>query len=218
MHATGIDPIDRRLGGGVPVGSLTALVAPVGSSAELLLEAAAEPSDALVVSLNRPAPAVADRYSDGTAVVERDPATLAAAPAETFAALPEGRTLVVTPTLGVEQLAPTDLRRVLEAAARAVDEADGAGYLHCPEPATDAAGRIRALARVDSVWLLDVRMGTLTIENWLYVTRVRGGAALDSPLKLKLTDRVAFGRRRYRYGLPKTWDRGTLPRRSDGRY
>jgi len=35
-----------------------------------------------------------------------------------------------------------------------------------------------------------VRMATLTIENRLYVTRVRGGAALDEPLKLKLTDGV----------------------------
>lgn len=190
MHATGIDPLDRRLGGGVPVGSLTALVAPVGSSAELLLEAAAEPSDALVVSLNRPAPAVADRYPDEATVVECDAATLAATPEETFAELPERGTLVVTPTLGVEELAPTDLRRVLDAAANAVEAADGAGYLHCPEPATDAAGRTRALARVDGIWLLDVRMTTLTIENRLYVTRVRGGAALDEPLKLKLTDGV----------------------------
>ncbi|QZX98928.1 DUF7125 family protein [Halobaculum rubrum] len=190
MHATGIDPLDRRLGGGLPVGSLTALVAPVGSSAELLLEAAAEPSDALVVSLNRPASAVADGYPDEATVIERDPAALAAAPEETFAVLPERGTLVVTPTLGVEELTPTDLRRVLDAAADAVDDADGAGYLHCPEPATDTAGRTRTLARVDSVWLLDVRTATMTIENRLYVTKVRGGAALDEPLKLKLTDRV----------------------------
>lgn len=190
MHATGIDALDRRLGGGVPVGSLTALVAPVGSSAELLLEAAADPSDALVVSLNRPASTVAERYPDGAAVVERDPASLAAAPAETFAALPDGGTLVVTPTLGLEELAPGDLRRVLEAAATAVDDADAAGFLHCPEPATDAAGRTRALARVDGVWVLDVRTATLSIENRLYVTKVRGGTALDEPLKLRLTDDV----------------------------
>ena len=37
---------------------------------------------------------------------------------------------------------------------------------------------------------MDVHTATLTIEDRPYVTRVREGAALDEPLKLKLTHDV----------------------------
>lgn len=190
MHPTAIEPLDRRLGGGVPVGSLTALVAPVGASAELLLEAAAEPAPSLVVALGRPADEVADRYPDDATVTESDPASLAAAPEGVLSALPEAGTLIVTPTLGIEELDPVDQRRVLDAVKRAVNDAGGAGFLLCPEPSTATGGRTRTLHRADGVWLLDVRTTTLTIENRLYVTKSRDGSALDAPLKLKLTDRV----------------------------
>lgn len=191
MHSTGIEALDRELDGGVPVGSVTALVAPVGSSAELLLEAAATTAETLVVTLARPKAEVEEPYPEGTAVVEVNPESLAASPDQIFSRVPDGGTLVVTPMVGIEELDTPDQRAVLDAAKRAVHDANGAGYLFCPTPPTATAGRTRTLHRVDGVWLLDVRTTPMAVENRLYVTKSRGGAALDGPLKLKLTDRVA---------------------------
>lgn len=166
-----------------------ALVAPASSQAELLLEATAKPAPTLVVTFARPADEARKRYPDAT-VVDPSPAEFAADPDEFLAELPTGGTLVVDPALGLEELATEDLRRTLDVMKQSVADAGGAGYLRCPDLPTDVAGRTRTLDRVDAVWLLDLRTTTLSIENRLYVTKGRGGEALDEPLKLKLTNRV----------------------------
>ena len=57
---TGLDMLDRKLGGGIPAGSIVALCAPPGSNAELFLYEFTAPRETLYLTLDRSELAVAD--------------------------------------------------------------------------------------------------------------------------------------------------------------
>lgn len=183
-RSTGVDVLDRRLGGGIPAGSVVALVAPPDSGSELLVSAVAGAHSTTHASLLRPPEAV-----ESPAEVRRfDPDDLLDDP-DSLPAPSEGGVLVVDPVNDLER-DPGRYDALLDAVRERVRASDAVALLHAYGD-DDPSARWRTLARADLTWRLEVLAGPLTVESRLVVSKFRGGRALDEPLKLKLTDRVA---------------------------
>jgi hypothetical protein len=189
MIPTGMDPLDRRLRGGVPPGTLLAFTAPPETQSELVLEEVARKNESTYVSTVRDASVVAERLPD-TSVTGTTPGELLAAPEE-FLSVPDGGCLVVDAVTALELSDDTAAYRAfLEAAADAAREANGLVLLHGHEPETEPPQRWLTYARADMTWRLSLVVNPLAVETRLSITKNRDGVALDEPLKLRLTDHV----------------------------
>lgn len=196
-RSTGVSVVDRRLGGGLPAGSLTALVAPPESQSELFLRAFAASGPTRLLSTLRPAADVraeleaADVDESTITVDSGDPEALAADPGSVLDPVPEGGRLVVDPINAIERLDAADQRAVYAAIAERLEERDAVGIVHALSDPSLAAARTRTLAFADVVCRLQLTRTSLSIDNRPYVTKFRSGTALTEPIKVKLTDRVS---------------------------
>lgn len=188
MLSTGLDELDRELGGGLPPGSVLALTAPPDSQSELLLEGLARANEATYVTTVREAAAVADRLPERT-VREATSEDLLFDP-ETYLEVPEGGCLVVDAVTRLER-DPDTYDDFLAVAARRSRDADGVVALHAHESAEEPPERWLTLARADLTWRLSLAVEAGAVESRLAVTKNRHGAAPTEPLALRLTDRVA---------------------------
>jgi len=190
--STGLGVLDRNLRGGVPTGSLVAVVAPPESQSELLLEAVATAGPSLYLANSRTAEEVASSLDhDQLTAREFDPTTVRDGLPALLSDLPEQGYVVFDAAEPFERLEPSAQQSALAELARSLREKDAVGVIHCLGTHKDAARR-RTLRRADQVWTLDLVFGTLSIENRLYVTKSRNDAALTEPVKLRLTDRVTI--------------------------
>ena len=194
---TGLRILDRSLDGGVPAGSLVALVAPPESQSELLVDAVATAGPALyLTSVRTPAEVresmeAADRDTDQLTVREYTAEELRNDVDGLLSGL-ERRDYVVFDTAErIETLERFARRSVLNSLKQTLRANGAVGLVHCLGLQKDADRRL-TLHRADQVWTLDLVRTTLAIENRLYVTKVRGGAAMTEPVKLRLTDRVTI--------------------------
>jgi KaiC/GvpD/RAD55 family RecA-like ATPase len=194
--STGLALLDRRLGGGLPAGSLVTLAAPPDSQSELLLYEMAAANRSRYLSTLRAAGEVQRAVGasvgriDGS--VERvDPESLLAAPRD---ALPEpGHDLVVVDTTdAAERRGGTAYRDLLEALKTWAVAAGGAVVLHCHTGEPVEPARKYTLARADVALELDVRVLSLAVETRLIVRKLRGGVPPDEPIKLRVRGRVAI--------------------------
>ncbi|WP_123621384.1 transcriptional regulator [Halorubrum sp. CSM-61] len=208
---TGISVLDREFGGGLPSGSVVVLKADPASQSELIVDRFSRPRECRYLTTVRSADAVgesltlggsggnADAEGDGdegeraateTVVEETDRESpiddvLAAA-----ADLPERGTLVVD---SVEPLEAADRSRYgsfLTDLRRRVADTGGIAVIHAFKGDT---GRNRVVTEqvADVVFDLQTTVTGTEIVNRLIVPKFRGGAALEEPLKLKLTDTVS---------------------------
>lgn len=189
MLPTGMDPLDRRLRGGVPPGTLLAFTAPPDTQSELMVESVARANDAAYVSTVRDPSVVAERLPDAS-VTGATPEDLLEKPTA-FLDVPDNGCLVID---AVTSLEATDdagaYREFLETAATAAREADGLVLLHGHEPEAEPPRRWLTYARADVTWRLSLTVNPLAVETRLAVTKNREGTALVEPLKLRLTDHV----------------------------
>lgn len=184
--------LDRNLRGGVPAGSLVALVAPPQSQSELLLEAVATAGPALYLTNSRTAAEVESSLSyDELTAREFDLPTAQEGFSALLTGLPERGYAVFDAAEPLERLEPAAQQSALDELSRSLRANDAVGLVHCLGTHQDASRR-RTLRRADQVWTLDLVFGTLSIENRLYVTKARGDAALTEPVKLRLTDQVTI--------------------------
>jgi DNA repair protein RadA/Sms len=190
--STGLGVLDRNLRGGVPAGSLVALVAPPESQSELLLEAVATAGPSLYLANSRTAEGV-ESSLDHEALTARgfDHDAVRENVSELLDRLPERGYLVLDAAEPFERLDPDAQQAALTALSNALRENQAVGVVHCLGTRQDAPRR-RTLRRADHVWTLDLVRGTLSIENRLYVTKARNDAALTEPVKLRLTDQVTI--------------------------
>lgn len=100
MIPTGMDPLDRRLRGGVPPGTLLAFTAPPETQSELVLEEVARKNESAYVSTVRDSAVVAERLPDA-AVTGTAPEALLANPSEFFD-VPDGGCLIVDAVTALE--------------------------------------------------------------------------------------------------------------------
>ena len=202
---TGISVLDREFGGGLPSGSVVVLKADPASQSELIVDRFSRPRECRYLTTVRSAEAVeasltldgaaesgeaAEGGDAGTVVEETDPENpiddvLAAA-----ADLPERATLVVD---SVEPLEATDRSRYgpfLTDLRGRVADAGGIAVIHAFK-SESGENRVVTEQVADVVFDLRTTVTGTEIANRLIVPKFRGGAALEEPLKLKLTDTVS---------------------------
>ncbi|ADJ14973.1 RAD55 family ATPase [Halalkalicoccus jeotgali] len=193
---TGIDVLDRTLSGGIPAGSIVALVAAPASQSELLLYELTVPRETLYLTTERSAEAVRDAFERtdapaGTPDIEQvtgeAPLDGAGRLVET---LPRKSTLIVDPVDPLERCEPARYRRFMNALQTAMVNTGSVAVLHCLSGCSTPSGRDRTEYMADVVFSLETRVAGESIENRLAVPKFRGGRALSETIKLELGDRV----------------------------
>jgi DNA repair protein RadA/Sms len=193
--ATGISVLDREFGGGIPSGSIVVLTANPASQSELILDRLARVRECQYLTTVRSVGAVEasltlDDAEDETVVEDAagdDPfATVLDAAEE----LPDGGTIVVDSVEPLESRGRGEYGEFLNDLQQRVDDVGGLAVLHAfKDPSTDQT-RIVTEQIADIVFDLRTTVTGTEIANRLVVPKFRGGAALEEPLKLKLTDSV----------------------------
>lgn len=188
--STGVDVIDRRLGGGVPPGTLMALSAPPDTGSEQLLRAFLEAHGGRYLTLLRSADEVSNELSSFVDVTHARPGDLLATPEDRFGGLGDGSVLVVDPVNELEARDSDDYVALLSRLKQRLVETGSVGVLHCLRTATEPDHRWLTLGRADWAWHLELTRLPLSVETRLYITKSRGGRSLPEPLKLQLLDGV----------------------------
>ncbi|MFC6730957.1 transcriptional regulator [Haladaptatus sp. DYSN1] len=196
--STGIEILDRKLGGGIPAGSIVALVAKPASQAELvLLELTAE-HETLYLTTQRSAQAVRDAI-DRTSTRVGEPVVQeveAEAPIDHALALirqlPEGVNLIVDSVDVLEADGGVRYRNFLNDLQTHMVNIGGVAYLHCLDGRAVSPMRDTTEYMADLVFTLSTDVKGETIENRLTIPKYRGGAAIRDAIKLQLADRVAI--------------------------
>jgi KaiC/GvpD/RAD55 family RecA-like ATPase len=194
---TGISVLDREFGGGLPSGSVVALTADPASQSELILDRFSRVRECRYLTTVRSPDAVEASLTldgeDGGETVVRD--ATGADPFSTTldaaAELPDGGTVVVDSVGPLEASDPEGYGEFLSELRRHVDDAGGLAVLHALKGAPADRTRVVTEQVADVVFDLRTTVTGTEIANRLVVPKFRGGAALEEPLKLKLTDSVS---------------------------
>lgn len=190
---TGIELLDRKLHGGVPVGSLTAIMAAPASQSELLLYELSSVRPTLYLTTIRAAVdvrAVLARLSlDDTDIVvaEVDGTDIVEHTLELVRELPPESTLVVDPMEAYEHLPPGAYWRFLNELRGELDTTDSVGFLHCLDGSSLPPRRDTTAYLADIVFDLSTERRGDSVENFLTIPKFRGGLALEDVIKLTLT-------------------------------
>lgn len=198
QYSTGLPFFDRKLDGGVYAGTLLALTAPANSQSELLLRELLTTRPTLYVSTHRPVAEVETWANAGAAtppelsVTRDEPGTLLGDPGALASRVPPESFVVVDRTNALESASRGEYLAVLDELKAALVEQDSVGVVHCPEHAQSPPLRDLTLSRVDQVWQLEQLALSRDIKTRLLVMKARYGRAVDEPIDILLTDRVAI--------------------------
>ena len=197
---TGISVLDREFGGGLPSGSIVVLTASPASQSELIIDRLARVRECQYLTTVRSPEAVENGLTRDTgsteagdervvvsAVDESDPLEDALSIANN---LPDGGTFVVDSVGPFEAADRGSYRAFLNGVRHRVADAGGIAVLHALKGKTDGPNRTVTEQVADVVFDLRTTVTGTEILNRLIVPKFRGGAALEEPLKLKLTDTV----------------------------
>lgn len=195
-YSTGLPFLDRRIDGGLTVGSLLALTAPPHSQSELLLRQFLLERRTLYISLTRPAPEV-EAWATTESILAPELTVIAPKPQallESLAPIEEElipECFVIIDRVNELEMADRDgYLSFLDQLKAALHEAESVGVLHCSQRAPGPPRRGLTLDRVDQVWQLELLSLSREIKNRLLVTKSRTGRALQEPIDILLTDRV----------------------------
>lgn len=194
--STGLPFLDRRLDGGLTVGSLLALTAPPHSQSELLLRQLLLDRRTLYVSLTRPAPEVETWATTDSilapelTVITPDPQALLDSLAVIEDDLIPECFVIIDRVNELEMADRDEYLSFLNQLNAVLRESESVGVLHCSQRIPDPPQRGLTLDRVDQVWQLELLPLSREIKNRLLVTKSRTGRALQEPIDILLTDRV----------------------------
>jgi DNA repair protein RadA/Sms len=194
---TGISVLDREFGGGLPSGSVVVLKADPASQSELIVERFSRPRTCRYLTTVRAADAVEptlsldddeDRETTVAETDREDPIedVLAAA-----SDLPDRGTLVIDSIEPLEAVDGARYGSFLTDLRQRVADADGIALIHGFKRNTGENRRLTEQV-ADVIFDLRTTVTSAEIVNRLIVPKFRGGAALEEPLKLKLTDSVSI--------------------------
>ncbi|AGB37380.1 RAD55 family ATPase [Natronococcus occultus] len=189
---TGIDVLDRKLGGGLPTGSLVAYTATPASQSELPLYELTAARETRYLSTERPARAVRDALERSPAAVG-DPRIDVLDDLEDATRAVDGLSdrafLIVDP---IDRLERNDVDAYVDFLAtlkRRLLETDGAAVVHCLRG--DApANRTRTLHAADAVFELYTERAGGRLETTLTVPKFRDGGQPTGAITLELTGAV----------------------------
>ncbi|PSQ30408.1 transcriptional regulator, partial [Halobacteriales archaeon SW_10_68_16] len=192
---TGIDVLDRKLGGGLPAGSIVALEAHPASQAELFLYELTVTRGTLWLSLDRSAEAVKDsiRHSPTEAGDPTVRHISGEAPLDNagklVSALPEASNLILDPVDVLEAQEPhSRYRNFINELQNHIYNTGSLALLHCLDGHSVPELRDTTEHMADIVFQLTTRVKGDRIENHLAVPKFRGGQALSDVIKLELSD------------------------------
>lgn len=195
---TGIDVLDRKLGGGIPPGSVVALAAPPASQSELLLYELTAARKTLYLSTDRTEQSV--RVSFKRSTTETGSPEIRHIPGDTpleharrlFHALPEGYNLIVDPVDILEKQDDNRYRNFLNELQDHMQNTKNLAVLHCLKGRDVPPQRDATEHMSDIIFDLHTEITTDRIENRLAVPKFRGGQALTETIKLELAEKVAI--------------------------
>lgn len=194
---TGIGPLDRKLGGGIPAGSVVALSAQPASQSELLLYQLAGQGQTLYLTTQRRTASVrrAIESSEEASLADVhvhsvDPANPGPEIADYADRFETPLALVVDPMDAVEAGEMETVRSTLRTVQQRVAETESIAVLHCLDGRRTDEARDVTTYMADLVFDLQTHVDDDTVENRLSVPKFRGGRALTDALRLELTDRV----------------------------
>lgn len=196
--STGIDVLDRKLAGGLPVGSSVVLRAAPASQAELFLYVLSNTRETLYLTFDRDERAVAEGFSR-TAVRTGDP-TIEYVPsdapfdraARSIRDCPENANVVIDPASVLESGDRARYRNFLNELSARVTEIEGLAVFHCLDGHSTPPLRDTTEHMADVVFQLETEIRGDKLSNRLAIPKLRGGRALTETVKLQLTDRVAI--------------------------
>lgn len=202
-HSTGLEILDRRLDGGIPVGTLVALVAPPESQSELFLEAMGRHRPVTFVSTTCSRSVEARRRygtdggeDAGVRHVHASASELVGSgnspPAgqSGLAGIDEDSFVIVDPGNDLERETRADYHEFLADLVERLEETGSVGIIHLLEEDSSPRNRWLTLKTADHVWQLELTPTSQDIRNRLLVTKSRGYRALTEPIPLVLTDRI----------------------------
>ena len=195
--STGVPTLDRKLGGGIPSGTLVALLAEPASQAELFLSAIARQRETVYLTPERTPTAVStalrERHGDcdGVAVTALDRDAPVADATQYVERLPEESLLVVDPVGPLERVDPGQFRTFLTALRAQLSRTDSVAVLHGLKHEGEPTQRHRTEYMADLVFDVVTDADAGDMETLLLVPKFRGGAALTEPVRIELTDRIA---------------------------
>lgn len=193
---TGITVLDRRLGGGIPPGSIVLLEATPASQSELFLYEFTAARGTLYLTTVRSEAAVNDAFQrvntrTGNPTI-RDIGS--DAPLDhanrLVGALPDGANLIVDIVDVLERSEPARYRSFLNELQTQMVNTGGLAILHGLSGRAVPENRDLSAYMADVVFDLHTEIKGQEIVNRLAVPKFRGGAAMDETIKLKLTDQV----------------------------
>lgn len=194
---TGIEVLDRQLGGGLPAGSIVSLVAPPSSSAELFLYELTAARETLYLSTIRSTAAVRDAF-DATQAKTGDPVIKGIDGAEvldlanrSIGRLEEGQGLIIDPFDPIEQRDEARVVNFLNDLQTHLQNTGGYAVLHCLKDDHNPANRRLTLHTSDIVFDLDTEIRGSNLVSRLTVPKNRAGKAITEEIKLELIEEVA---------------------------
>ncbi|WP_323192767.1 transcriptional regulator [Halostella sp. PRR32] len=194
--STGVTAIDRNIGGGVFAGSIVVLLADPDSQSEPLLHEFMEERPTAYITTLRTEAAVRDdldrslRNNDYT--VQYAGIDTPIDNANRVVQQVDGQANVIVDTLNPLEATGERNRYVnfLNQFKTHLVNTGGVGVLHCT--GLDApALRETTLTIADAVWRLEMTVKGNSVENFLRVSKLRGGDPADETIKLDLGEEVA---------------------------
>lgn len=195
---TGITVLDRRLGGGLPAGSIVLFTADPASQSELLLYELTAARGTLYLTTVRSPQAVqnaVDRFAGRTGnPTVRDIA--GDAPLDhanrLIGDLPSSANLIIDITDPLEDRETTRYRSFLNRLQTHMTNTGGLAMLHAMKGDFTSQNRNFTKHMADVVFDLRTEVKGTEIENRLAVPKFRGGRALDETIKLRLAESVSI--------------------------
>ena len=195
---TGIDVLDRMLGGGIPAGSVVVLSAQPASQSELILYELTAARPTLYLSTRRTSASVSDAIEAAQTRVG-DPHILDLgldAPLDhanrEMRMLPDGASMIIDPIDPLESTDETRYANFLNELQTHMTNTGGVAYLHATEGRSVPEQRDLTEYMADVIFNLDTELRGDSLDNRLTVPKFRGGPAMDEPIKLELRDRVSI--------------------------
>ena len=195
-YSTGIEPLDRKLEGGLPYGTIVVLAASPASQSELLLYEFVAGRKTVYLTTERSESTVREVLETaGTESGDLDVRTIGgeeplADARRTIDDLTETVALVIDPTRLFERQDEPTYRGFLNELETWTTETDSVAFLHCLEGRGVTDTRDLTQYRADVIFELATEVTGERVENSLAVLKYRGGQAFDDVIKLDLTSEV----------------------------
>lgn len=195
--ATGIDVLDRKLGGGIPAGRIVVLSASPVSQSELILYEIASVRPTVYLTTERRVPDVEasfERTVDGSAadidvyhLGTDDPVGDAR---QALELVPDEGTIIVDPMQLLEGVDTDVYRTFLNDLKARTWETNSLTLLHCLDGRSVPDQRDRTEYLADIIFTLSTTVRGGTVKNSLSIPKFRGGQALSESIDLDLTTDV----------------------------